>query len=508
MITRVYRTASLVALGVLLWAACPARAETPGGGNLIGHRGLLRMAAADNHQAGWIGIGTDFQFFQAGDLIEQSADHSRMVNTFSLVYAPIRYMEAAAAFHVTSDRSSGGAAGEELMVAVGDPELSLKGGGGLGHGIAVGGVFDIRFPSGAGFFESALSSTTFLFAALASYTVSPDVPLSIHLNAGFQYDGSDNLFEDKSGLSPAQLYAAQVSSFHRVVARLGLEYMTRYVGPFVELSLEPFVGGGAPGFGDSPGIISAGARAWPTSGKSLQLLAAVDVGVTGVGDGQPRALDAGKYAYVIPRWNLVLRLSYRFDAYAEPEVRTVERPGEGGPGGPVGTGVAEARGSIAGKVVDAKTGEPVWSARVKVEGEQVSTLAVDPNGEFTTFEVPVGSRTLVAKADGYAPATVQVDVSAGEAASTTIELTPRSAARPGTLRGTIKALRGRSPRKSTILIPSLDRTIRVRRSGAFSVELKPGVYKIVISSRGFRTQTKKIRVVEGETVILNVELHR
>ena len=143
-------------------------ADVPAAGNLMGHRGILRAAAANNQPAGFIGVGTVFQGFAAKDFLGQGEDHSRMVNSYSISYAPFRFVEAAFALHVTSDQSTVGNY-EELMVAVGDPELSIKGRAELGHGVALGGLFDVRFPSGSGFFQASMSATSFLVAALAAF---------------------------------------------------------------------------------------------------------------------------------------------------------------------------------------------------------------------------------------------------------------------------------------------------------------------------------------------------
>jgi hypothetical protein len=479
-----------------------ARGEAPGAENLLGHRGMLRTVAASNQPAGYIGLGTDFQYFTAGDFLTQGEDHARMINTYSIVWAPVRFLEAAFALHVTSDKSALGGK-EELMVAVGDPEISLKGGFELGHGLAVGGLFDLRFPSGSGFFEPSLSSTSFLFGALGSWTLSKSIPLSVHLNLGFYYDGTSNLFDKPSDLTQAQLYAAQVSSFHRVVTRFGAEYNTKYVGPFFELSLEPFVGDGAPGFGDSPGIISFGARGWPTQSKSVQLLAAMDIAVTGVASGEPAVpTTSDKHAFVLPRWNFVLRLSYRFDAYAKPGTGTVEPPPPPPPEPPKA-------GVIVGTVLDAATSKPVWNAQVSVSGEETSKLAVDPgDGSFRTFKLPVGRHTVMVAAEGYTATQAEATVTADGTTTLAIRLQAKTTEVPGTLRGSIRALVGKNPKQATLLIPELDRTVSVGADGEFSVQLKAGEYRVVVSAPGFRTQTKQIRVGEGATVILNVELHK
>lgn len=506
------RRAGLSTVLVLLVAlATPARAEDTkaradfGGDNLAGLSGLAHTMAAANHPAGYIAVGTNLEFFSASEFVYDGAnkrDHSRFVNSYSLSFAPLRFLEAAIAINVTSDNTAGAAQG--LQVAVGDPRLTIKGGYELMPGLALGGLLDLSFYSGNGFFEAAFSSTRLTLAALASYTL-PSLPLSFHLNVGFVIDGSKNLL-DVTQSQDYELFAAQVSSFNRVITRLGIEYATKYFGPFLEFSMEPFVGSGNPGFSGSPLRLTLGARAWLGKQRALQLMAGADIGLAGVGprDAPAPAAVTDKYAFTIPRWNMVLRLSYRFDPFAPPEVKIVTRDPVHNGNGNVRPGPALA--SIGGAVIDGRTGKPIWNARVRI-GAEVSSLAVDANGKFTSYKMPVGPHKLVVSAHGYHETTVDVTLAA-EGATQTIKLSPRAAIAPGTIRGTVKAMGGKKVRKATLLIPEIDRTISIGRDGAFTVSLKPGEYKVVVSARGYRTQRKTLRVVEGETVILNVELHR
>ncbi len=489
-------------LAMALASPAAVRADAPAGGNLLGQKGLLRMVSASNHPAGVITLGTDLQIYSARNLLSEGQDHARMENTLSISWTPLRFLEAALALHVISDSSSGKA--DELQVAVGDPQISLKGSYEILDGLTLGALVDLRFPSGAGYFEAALSSTNALLAVVASYSLGDRLPLAIHLNVGFLIDGSENMFDDLSRLTTSQLYAAQISSFNRVVTRLGVEYLTKYVGPFVELSLEPYVGGGAPGFTGSPGRVSFGARVWPTKSKSLQVLAAMDVGITGVGYGSRPPLPAGKFSVVLPRWNLLFRLSYRFDPFEEPAPKVVaERPKKECPPPPQKPGV------VIGEVLDARTGKPVWNAMIRVEGQEASSQAVSPqDGGFRTFGIPAGDQVLFVAADGYDAARSELKVPAGGQVKVVVKLKTRAAVPPGTLRGSIKDTRGRKVKGATILIPALDKTIQVPGSGSFSLTLKPGEYKVIISAPRFRTQRKSIRIQEGDTVILNVELFR
>ncbi|PID37904.1 MAG: hypothetical protein CSB49_08340 [Proteobacteria bacterium] len=486
---------ALVCVVLLLLPTTAAAQDAPvsgarlfGGDNLAGLRGLARTVAASNNNAGYIAVGTNLEFFAASEFIRDSTttttlyDHSRFDNTYTIAIAPLRFIEVALALHVISDSTSGGGLQtDELQVAVGDPQLAVKGGFAIMSGFSVGALVDARFASGAGFFQAALDTTILTMAALASYTL-PSLPLTFHLNAGFVLDGSENLIENSNAPS-YERFAAQASSFNRVLLRVGAEYATRYVGPFFEWSMEPFVGDGNPGVSGSPMRLTLGARGWLGERKGLQLMAAIDIGLLGTGPRDPGDVGAGKDAFTVPTWNLMLRASYRFDPFYEPPAKVVTRPIK----------TPDVKGSpklaaLTGAVLDARSGKPVWNARVRV-GSDVSWLAVDPQtGQFRSYNVEVS---------------VAESMSAIE-----VKLSPSAEIKPGTIRGTVGAIGGRRVHRATVLIPELDKTIKPNRRGKFSIDLKPGEYNLVVSARGYRTQKKSIRVVEGETVILNVELHK
>jgi hypothetical protein len=490
-----------------IFVAGPAKAgDGPVAGNLLGQRGVLRASAALPQTAGWFCLGSDFQYFKTSGFLTKNDQHARMANSYSLNWAPIRFLETAVALHVISDTSRTGDAAEELQVAVGDPEIALKGGAEIGRGFSAGGLVDVRFPSGVGFFEMSPSATSLLLSALGSWAGPSRFPVGVHLNVGFFVDGSKNLFSKPSELSAAQRYSAQLSSFHRLISRLALEYATSHASPFVELSLEPYLGSGAPSFAASPGLVSVGARVWPTKKRGLQILAALDVGVTGVGDGT-RTETNDAYSFVVPRWNFLLQLSYRFEPFAAPEVIVSRRDDR--TGRPTKKLTLPNMGIIRGIVLDGQTEKPLWNAQVYVEGEEASNLAVNPaDGAFRTYRVEVGKQVIVAAADGYSLGKQEVEVLPDTAREITFRLTRRTVETPGTLRGTIRAVSGKQVPGATILIPEIDQTIQVGEEGTFSITLKPGEYKVVVSSKGYRTQTKSIRIQEGSTVIFNVDLYK
>jgi iron complex outermembrane receptor protein len=69
-------------------------------------------------------------------------------------------------------------------------------------------------------------------------------------------------------------------------------------------------------------------------------------------------------------------------------------------------------GSISGQVTDAMTTEPIADARVEIEGTQRGTTA-GPDGTFLLSGVAAGTHRVTARLIGYAPATLELTVSAG-----------------------------------------------------------------------------------------------
>jgi len=62
--------------------------------------------------------------------------------------------------------------------------------------------------------------------------------------------------------------------------------------------------------------------------------------------------------------------------------------------------LAQNTGKLSGRVVDASTGEPLPGANVFLEGTTLGT-STDVNGEYTIFEIPPGTYTVVASFVGY-----------------------------------------------------------------------------------------------------------
>ncbi len=88
---------------------------------------------------------------------------------------------------------------------------------------------------------------------------------------------------------------------------------------------------------------------------------------------------------------------------------------------------AQEAGVVAGRVIDARTQEPVATAAVRVVGTVLVTFA-DDLGAFELRSVPAGTRSLLVERFGYAPRELEVVVSAGGRTEIEVELEPRPVA--------------------------------------------------------------------------------
>jgi outer membrane receptor for ferrienterochelin and colicins len=91
---------------------------------------------------------------------------------------------------------------------------------------------------------------------------------------------------------------------------------------------------------------------------------------------------------------------------------------------------AQEPGAISGRVVDARTGDPVAAAAIRVLGTVLTAFA-DDSGRFELRRVPPGARQLAVERIGYAPRQVDIEVAAGARTTVEIALQPRAVALGG-----------------------------------------------------------------------------
>jgi len=164
---------------------------------------------------------------------------------------------------------------------------------------------------------------------------------------------------------------------------------------------------------------------------------------------------------------------------------------------------------IEGQVVDGGTGEAVGTAQVRI-GDASSPIAVDrKTGHFKSWPLEIGEGIIkvVAEAPGYRSQEMVLPRGAvGEVKTVLIKVDSLGEAALGVIRGSVRDGLSGVVIQAKVFIPSLERTLESDAEGSFEVKVQPGEYDVLISSPGYSTQVKRLKVGVGAAVILNIDL--
>jgi len=480
----------------------PEPGVDPAGPSLLGPWGLQHTWTAVPAAAGSVLVGASLGYFYSPDFLVDGDTQQRLVGRLTLSGVPVQGLELFGGLGAVSSQND--AFSPSANLTVGDPHLGVRYGYqvvdmfGLGLGVQV------QFPTGgAGF--TTLSTEGISTRILAAFDLRPLPELLIALNVGYLFDNTRFIFSH--ALTEAQRFAASVNPHDQVLASLGLAYTFGPVAPFLELVMTPAVGGGAPGFTDSPMWMTLGLRAWPLLRHDLHLVASADIGLLGV--------DAPAGKGRIPPYELHLSLAWDFGAeQTRVEVHEVTRvvvrevqvpvPQDVGAAQPC---AAPGAGRVRGQVLDAATGEPLGGARIVVGSrDPITFLSDSEQGGFATCPMAPGPVKLRVLRDGYQEDSQVVLVADAPETPVTIRLQVATGKTFGTLRGTVRTVAG-TPLQALIAIPARNKKLRADKgTGKFEAQLGTGTFDVLVSMPGFVTQRRKVTLETGDVIILNLEL--
>ncbi len=367
--------------------------------------------------------------------------------------------------------------------------------------------------------------------ALLGYTTGD---FTIATNLGFRLDQSDGSAEGANRLSAADRLSLGVSSSNALLLGLGVGYRLGSAEIFGEWSWDFLIGSDAPDAGQSPMRAGLGGRIWMLDQNALQLELGLDIGLSSRPD--PDLLNTGTVLIPIePRFGVHAGLVFRFPAPERPQTEDVEPEGCQLTSCPEGQELnaeacrcdtvappAPTTGTVDGNVTD-EQGAPVPNATVAIGAAAATppadgtapadaappagvTATTDAAGHFSLANVAPGAAQINATADGYQPATVDVNVVAGQ--TVTANITLRADLPQGQLRGVIQSFQGRAISGATITVNPLGTQATTDAEGLFQVDVPPGAYQVTISAQGYTEQTRAVTVEERGVTVLNVDMRR
>lgn len=392
--------------------------------SLHGDVGLLHIEHAQIGNSGQFRLGFTSEFYSGGFLCTpefpcpnprggakvNSDSLSHIGGTISIDVSILKWLEAYAttgAYANSDDQNR-----PTLLQVLGDINFGVKAGGGITKWLYAAGLVEMHLVNGTGAVGLAGSATGARLGALATTDfrgLDKPLPLRFSLNLAYNFDNSGKVVEDTEArrgqpVTRIERFGLNINRTDQFNIGVGAEglFLDDRIRPFIEyrasipVNRQGYLCRPNNPSGDQclantavvPSAFTIGGRFFPWK-HGFSLLAAFDIGVTGVGafieEVQPQ----------MP-WTLFLGGAWAVDTWERPPVEklvTKEVRVEGKP--PV-------RGHLKGIVHEKDKTDGIPGAIVVWENHpELTALYTGPDGRFNTQELGDGKYTFTIKADGY-----------------------------------------------------------------------------------------------------------
>jgi outer membrane protein OmpA-like peptidoglycan-associated protein len=203
------------------------------------------------------------------------------------------------------------------------------------------------------------------------------------------------------------------------------------------------------------------------------------------------------YGPPLAPWNLNFGLSYPLDvdSLTRPVVvtRTVEKDGPW-----------KTEGQVTGVVRNARDGAPIPGALVEVLRHARSRAATDPNGGFSTPNVPAGTIDLEVTATNFEPVKVAVNVVAGKSVEVPVGLQPNPP--EARVHGRVTDAHGGGVQASVKFTGVEIRDTKSDATGTYALSLPQGPYQVSTEAPGQPSKTSQVDLLVGEDKRLDLVL--
>jgi outer membrane protein OmpA-like peptidoglycan-associated protein len=505
--------------------------------SLLGSVGLFRLSTAETGGLYQLRMGFHGEYSSAEDFLIDGDRNRRLAGGLTLAFSPLKFMEIFTAVLASANRNervcpksgNGPCVSEpqrvdpQIIRSFGDLLLGTKLAALVSGPFSAGGELGVRFmSSNQGLaFDGDSTSVWFNGIGTVDFRDSSDLPLRLHANLGYYVDNSQNL-QDFSQFRANMLGSKAVSSYAYGIGRS--RFRTALAAdapldrlspgfalqPFVEYHLEVVTGDADPAFMEftSPLCkatnkpcsenkdqhwVSLGLRGQWTGGFTLDV--GVDIGVKSPGF---------PYGPALAPFNVIMGLSYPFEfANSPPKVvtktvtveRVVEKP------------VAPKEGVIAGKVTNAKGGEPIGGAIIAIVGQSRSRVATDADGSFASKAVAAGTVDVEIQALNFEPQVVKANVIVGQTAEVSAALNPRET--KSRVHGRVLDDAGKPVTAATVKITGPDNAeLKSDSAGMFSAELQAGAYVARAETAKFPAKEERFDLAAGIDRTLEISFRK
>ncbi len=491
----------------------PAAREPETYNTLLGPAGGVHVVGAGSGQPGTFRTAIAAQLFRKSGFLLPGDQHRRVGGALSLSATPIEHLELSASLTTHSNESTDGS--RQVFQVVGDMHLFAKGYYTILPALTLGGDLEFALLNGVGGIGFAGKGTSVGLRA----NVSSDLrelarPLPLLLRSGLRYyfDNSANLVESTESsryasldnaisrndeyrhlLSNVERFGFQINRVDMLTMSFGVEAPIQLadkwsLNPILEWSMGipsnrqdyDCLIGQVPqdrdgclkdeGFAAWPSTLTFGLRIMPWL-RGLSALLAVDVATSG------HKRTVRELAPNAP-YDLNFSLAYAYDTRVQKPV-IIEKT--------IHVDVAPERlGRILGEVTDRDTALAVPRAIVHFEGKELTDLATDEQGRFTSYPLEPGTHLLKVSASGYEPASCEASLLKGGAdQATRCLLVPLP--KLGSVKGSVRSQVGAPISGAIVRISGgIGNFLNTDAQGMFEkTDMPPGTYQAQIEAEGF-----------------------
>ncbi len=481
--------------------------------NLEGGVGFHRIASANPGSSKMFRAAFLGEFYSGANTVRQNDTNTRAVGRVLFQGTFTDYLAVNFSLLAKSNINSFGQ--PEAMLTQGDATLGATGFYPVTEYLNLGFDLNLMVPASfgtAGLDFSAISMRPRLLATLDTAVLTDgQVPLDVHLNAGYLVDRSINGLPENieySDTTRIEQFAYNISGYDLVELAVGVEYDLPYIKPFIGYWMGLPVNGddtlcnsnefaGIPcareaGFAAMPKVLSLGAKAEPV--ENLGLHAGVDLGLT---------TDDAAGLPVTPPYNVIFGLSWTIDPTPKVEYVEIEKEIE------IEKVIKEApvQGFILGTIVDEASNESVRRATIEYVGQDVSAQSSsDINGTFRSYGFEPGKELkLRITHPDYETLEVSAQVQEGEIP---LNIALKALPKIGKLKGRVVDEKDKPVSMARVSISGEGEkfVVPVDGGGNFIKDLKAGDYTIAVTADGYLTRGRDVELEADDTLALDVVL--
>lgn len=461
--------------------------------------GFIRLSAPVPSSA-LVSVAASGSYGQYSPILDMAGPSYQLSGLLAVGVTPIPYFSARLLLRGDYSEHSGSPY-PKTNTLYGEPELAVRAQFPLSSDVFVGAELEARLV-GAQAPNIEIGATTITTRALGAYNYKKNTWFSTQL--GFRFDNSANAFEGQiEYLMDGDRQTLHASSFNAFELGFAASHRFDAFELIGEVSSDIQVGKGAPSFGQGPISFDIGGRY----------------------DILPNLVARGHFEYspsttpdpyptdvliaTRPRFEIGLGLTYRFfdSRHDKPPTRSEERAEKKPIEPPKPVVVAPPpSGKVSGRILD-EAGQAISDVMVVLTQADEPPIEIysDENGVFSFDTVTLGSARVMTKSPGYDPVTKDIEIKEGE--EIRLDYVLYESLPAGQVRGNVLDFAG-APILATVTVDPGNLTIPVEGDGGFSLDLKPGRYKVRFEHPGYTSQIRVIRVQDKGVVVLNIALEK